>query len=92
MERGAGDNGNLGEVQRGVWICRLADHDTCSLPGPIPAPTQAFITFLAEKQDEDLSGGLLGKVFLSVWVEKQGPPFPGHQALQNGHPAAWTRN
>lgn len=61
---------SLREVQRWVWICCLDDHGTSSILGPLLALTHAFIKFIPERQDEGLSGCLLGEIFLSVWVKK----------------------
>lgn len=77
---------SLREVQRWVWICCLDDHGTSSILGPLLALTHAFIKFIPERQDEGLSGCLLGEIFLSAWSRSL-----GHQALQSGHTGAWKQ-
>ena len=67
---------SLREVQRGVWFCCLDDHSTGFILGPLPALTHALIKFLPERQDEGLSGCLLGEIFLSVWVKEPWPSSP----------------
>lgn len=67
------------------------DHGSSFVLGPLPTLIHGFVKFLHERQDEGLLGCLLREIFLSVWMEKQGPHCTGCQVLQSGHTGTWKQ-
>ena len=59
--------------REGSGFADWMDHGTSFILGPLPTLIYSFVKFLHERQDEGLLGCLLREIFLSVWVEKQGP-------------------